>query len=413
MSNLKYVYTAATTDVDALRNELEAGGRELRELLGGKGSNLFIMTGQGLPVPPVFTVTTDACNQYVDNGNQFPPGLEDEIIAATAELEGTTGKQFGNPENPLLVSVRSGSKFSMPGMMDTVLNLGLNDEVAQRLIQLTDNPRFVWDAYRRFIMMFGDVVMGVDREHFEECLTQVKQEESVELDVEVSTEGLKKVVEREKKVYEEHLGHPFPEEPRQQLMESVRAVFDSWNNDRAIAYRELNKIPHDLGTAVNVQMMVFGNMGDDSGTGVAFTRDPATGDNEVYGEFLLNAQGEDVVAGTRTPEPIDHLQEQMPEIYDQFIEICDKLEDLYHDMQDVEFTIERSTLYMLQTRNGSGAGRFQCPGCRGASRSRRARHSGPPRDLSGRHPGHGRCPGHSHSYGREDLPCCRSGPPDG
>ncbi len=351
MSAFQRVYMF-NTDLEPLRAALKAEGRELRDLLGGKGANLFVMTSQGLPVPQGFTVTTDTCNEYVANGNKFPPGLEEEIYAALAELEQTTGKQFGNPQNPLLVSVRSGAKFSMPGMMDTVLNLGLNDEVAQGLIRLTGNERFVWDAYRRFIMMFGDVVMGVERHYFEECLNQVKQEEGVTLDVEVSAAGLKKVVELEKQVYQSHLGEPFPQDPRKQLLEGVRAVFDSWNNDRAVAYRQLNKIPHNLGTAVNVQTMVFGNMGNDSGTGVAFTRDPATGENVIYGEFLLNAQGEDVVAGIRTPEPISHLEQLMPDIYQQFVDICHLLERLYHNMQDVEFTIERGKLYMLQCRNG-------------------------------------------------------------
>ncbi len=351
MSNLKRVYMA-NTDLAPIREALQAQGRELRDLLGGKGSNLFIMTSEGLPVPEAFTVTTDACNEYQALGRKFPEGLEDEIMAALAELESQTGKQFGDPQNPLLVSVRSGAKFSMPGMMDTVLNLGLNDEVAEGMIKLTQNERFVWDAYRRFIMMFGDVVMGVEREEFENCLDQVKEEEGVTLDVDVSAAGLKKVVELEKTVYEKHLGKAFPQDPREQLMEGVRAVFDSWGNDRAVAYREMNKIPHNLGTAVNVQLMVFGNMGNDSGTGVAFTRDPSTGENVIYGEFLLNAQGEDVVAGTRTPEPIADLEEQMPEIYRQFVGICDQLEELYKNMQDVEFTIERGKLYMLQCRNG-------------------------------------------------------------
>ncbi|HEY3396513.1 MAG TPA: pyruvate, phosphate dikinase [Armatimonadota bacterium] len=351
MSSLKHVYLS-NTDVEPIKAALAAQGRELRDFLGGKGSNLFIMTSEGLPVPPDFTVTTDACNEYVAAGNKFPAGLEDEILAAMVELEKITGKEFGNPANPLLVSVRSGAKFSMPGMMDTVLNLGLNDAVAEGMIALTGNERFVWDAYRRFVMMFGDVVMGVKRHYFEEALDEVKAAEGVKLDVEVSAAGLKKVVELEKAVYEKHLGEAFPQDPSKQLIQGVRAVFDSWNNDRAIAYRQLNKIAHSLGTAVNVQTMVFGNMGDDSGTGVAFTRDPSTGEKALYGDFLLNAQGEDVVAGIRTPEHISHLQDLMPAIYDQFVGICNLLENLYHNMQDLEFTIEKGTLYMLQCRNG-------------------------------------------------------------
>ncbi len=351
MSTLKRVYQS-DTDLEPLKAALAEQGRELRDFLGGKGANLFIMTSQGLPVPPDFTVTTDACNEYVAGGNKFPPGLQEEILEAMAELERRTGKQFGNPDNPLLVSVRSGSKFSMPGMMDTVLNLGLNDAVAEGMIRLTGNERFVWDAYRRFIMMFGDVVMGVKRHFFEEALDKVKEEEGVSSDVEVSAAGLKRVVEMEKAIYEQHLGKPFPQDPREQLMEGVRAVFDSWNNDRAVAYRQMNKIPHNLGTAVNVQTMVFGNMGNDSGTGVAFTRDPSTGEKVLYGDFLLNAQGEDVVAGIRTPEHISDLEREMPEIYAEFVRICDLLEHLYHNMQDLEFTIERGKLYMLQCRNG-------------------------------------------------------------
>jgi pyruvate,orthophosphate dikinase len=350
MSNLKRVYLS-NTDLEPISQELKAQKRELRDLLGGKGSNLFIMTSQGLPVPQAFTVTTDACNEY-QTTKEISPALEAEMTEALTELEKQTGKKFGDPKNPLLVSVRSGAKFSMPGMMDTVLNLGLNDAVAAGMIELTQNERFVWDAYRRFVMMFGDVVMGVEREEFEHCLDQVKAEEGVTSDVDVSAAGLKKVVELEKAVYEKHLGHPFPQEPRKQLTEGVRAVFDSWGNDRAVAYREMNKIAHSLGTAVNVQLMVFGNMGDDSGTGVAFTRDPSTGENAIYGEFLLNAQGEDVVAGIRTPEPISDLSQKMPAIYQQFIDICDLLEKLYKNMQDVEFTIERGKLYMLQCRNG-------------------------------------------------------------
>ncbi len=343
-------------DAEALKAELEKEGRELRDLLGGKGSGLMLMTNAGIPVPPGFTITTDMCNEYYRQGRKFPPGLEDDVRQAMADLEERTGKRFGSKDNPLLVSVRSGAKFSMPGMMDTVLNLGMNDEVAEGMIELTQNPRFVWDAYRRFIMMFGDVVMGIDRELFEECLNEVKKEEGVEHDHQVSAEGMKKVVEMEKQVYEREKGEPFPQDPEVQLFAAIRAVFESWNNDRAIAYREIHKIPHNLGTAVNVQTMVFGNMGDDSGTGVAFTRNPATGEKELFGEFLPNAQGEDVVAGIRTPYPIEKMKEVWPQVYEEFVQVADKLERFFQDMQDIEFTVERGKLWILQTRNGKRTG---------------------------------------------------------
>jgi len=313
MSDFKRCYMF-NEDMDALAQKLAAEGRSLKDLLGGKGSNLCLMTNAGIPVPPGFTVTTDTCIEYVELGD-LPAGLEDEVRESMAKLENWVGKRFGDPNNPLLVSVRSGAKFSMPGMMDTVLNLGMNDEVAAGLVKLTGDERFVWDAYRRFIMMFGDVVRGVDREVFEECLDEVKQEEGVTEDVDVSPEGLKKVVQCEKQIYKQHLGEDFPTDPAIQLFAAIQAVFSSWDNDRAIAYRELNGIPHNLGTAVNIQTMVFGNLGDNSGTGVAFTRDPATGMKEIYGEYLVNAQGEDVVAGIRTPVPISELEERMPEIY--------------------------------------------------------------------------------------------------
>jgi pyruvate,orthophosphate dikinase len=332
--------------------DLKKEGRELKELLGGKGSNLMLMTNSGIPVPPGFTITTDTCIDYINNDHQLPEGLDDEVLGYMEKLEQWTEKQLGDPDNPLLVSVRSGAKFSMPGMMDTVLNLGMNDRVAEAMVRLTGDERFVYDAYRRLIMMFADVVKGVDREMFEACLTEVKKEEGVAQDVEVSAEGLKKIVEMEKEVYKQQLGTPFPMEPKDQLMEAVEAVFGSWDNDRAVAYREIHHIPHDLGTAVNVQTMVFGNLGEDSGTGVAFTRDPATGQREIYGEFLFNAQGEDVVAGIRTPLPISELEKQMPAIYQQFADICEKLEQFYHNMEDVEFTIEQGKLWMLQTRDG-------------------------------------------------------------
>ncbi len=338
-------------DTTALEEQLKAEGEALKNLLGGKGSNLNIMTRAGLPVPPGFTVTTEMCIEYTKL-DAFPAGLEDAIRESVAKVEKETGKQFGNPDNPLLVSVRSGARSSMPGMMDTVLNIGLNDAVAQGLIKLTGNERFVWDAYRRLIMMFGDVVMGVHREEFEECFKKVKAEEGVSEDTEVSVDGLKKTVAMEKEVYKKALGEDFPSDPMAQLLAGVRAVFGSWENDRAIAYRNMNKIPHDWGTAVNVQTMVFGNMGDDSGTGVAFTRDPATGEKVMYGEYLQNAQGEDVVAGIRTPVPISDLETIDKACYDQFVEICERLEKFYRDVQDMEFTIEKGRLFMLQTRNG-------------------------------------------------------------
>ncbi len=343
-------------DAKSLQEELAAQNRELRDLLGGKGSGLMLMTNAEIPVPPGFTITTDTCNEYYAAGKKFPAGLEDEIRQAMVDLEERVGKKFGDPDNPLLVSVRSGAKFSMPGMMDTVLNLGINDEVAEGMIRLTNNPWFVWDAYRRFIMMFANVVMGQEREKFEECLAEVKKEEGVAQDTEVSTEGMKKVVEMEKKLYEELLGEPFPTTTEDQLFAAVRAVFESWNNPRAITYRNIHKIPHNLGTAVNVQMMVFGNMGDDSGTGVAFTRNPGNGAKELYGEFLPNAQGEDVVAGIRTPYPIAQMAEIWPEVYEQFKEVADKLERFFQDMQDIEFTVERGKLWILQTRNGKRTG---------------------------------------------------------
>jgi len=355
MSDFKRCYMF-NEDMDALAQKLEAEGRGLKDLLGGKGSNLCLMTNSGIPVPPGFTLTADTCIEYVEIGD-LPTGLDDEVRQSMEKLEDWVGKRFGDPDNPLLVSVRSGAKFSMPGMMDTVLNLGMNDEVAAALVKLTGDERFVWDAYRRFIMMFGDVVRGIDRGLFEQCLDEVKQEEAVTEDVDVSPEGLKKVVQCEKQVYKQQLGEDFPTDPATQLFAAIRAVFSSWDNDRAIAYRELNGIPHNLGTAVNIQTMVFGNLGDNSGTGVAFTRDPATGAREIYGEYLVNAQGEDVVAGIRTPVPISDLEERMPEIYAEFAGICEKLEQFYHNMEDVEFTVEQGKLWMLQTRDGKRTAR--------------------------------------------------------
>ncbi|MFO7947403.1 MAG: pyruvate, phosphate dikinase [Armatimonadota bacterium] len=351
MSSLKRVYMF-DDNAEKLEAQLEKEGRGLKDLLGGKGSNLMRMTNFDIPVPYGFTVTTDVCNEFVERGHVLPDGVDEDIHEAVEEMEEKTGKEFGNPDNPLLISIRSGAKFSMPGMMDTVLNCGLNDEVADGMVELFGDERFVYDAYRRLIMMFGDVVKGVERQKFEDCLDQVKEEEGVADDVHVSAEGLKKVVDLEKAVYKQELGTDFPQDPYEQLMDAVRAVFGSWDNPRAISYRNINNISHDLGTAVNVQMMVFGNMGDNCGTGVAFTRDPATGENEIYGDYLANAQGEDVVAGIRTPVPISELEEEMPEIYEEFSDICDKLEEFYEDMQDVEFTVEQGKLWMLQTRDG-------------------------------------------------------------
>lgn len=339
-------------DTDTLSKALAEDGRLLKDLLGGKGSNLCLMTSAGIPVPPGFTVTTDMCNEFVSLGHKMPDGLEDDITAAIKQLEVISGKNFGDPSNPLLVSVRSGAKFSMPGMMDTVLNLGMNDEVAAGMVELFGDERFVYDAYRRLVMMFGDVVMGIERHVFEECFNVVKREEGVKDDTAVSAEGLKKVVELEKAAYKRELGEDFPTDPKAQLMAGVRAVFGSWDNPRATSYRNINKISHTLGTAVNVQMMVFGNMGENCGTGVAFTRDPATGENVMYGEYLENAQGEDVVAGIRTPVPIAELEAKLPEVYNQFIEITTNLELFNSNMQDVEFTVERGKLWMLQTRDG-------------------------------------------------------------
>lgn len=328
------------------------GQASMRDLLGGKGANLAEMTNIGLPVPPGFTITTEACNDYYANNRNFPTGLWDQIGPALADIEKMTGKQFGDKENPLLVSVRSGAKFSMPGMMDTILNLGLNDDTVQGLAESTQNERFAYDSYRRFIQMFGDVVLEVDHHHFETILEDAKRKQGVTYDSELSAESLKGVVEGYKKLIERRTGRPFPLEPMKQLEQAILAVFRSWNNDRAIVYRKINSIPDDIGTAVNVQSMVFGNMGTDSGTGVAFTRNPSTGERVLYGEYLMNAQGEDVVAGIRTPQPIKSLENENKEIYAQFIEIANRLEAHYRDMQDIEFTIERGRLYMLQTRNG-------------------------------------------------------------
>jgi pyruvate,orthophosphate dikinase len=328
------------------------GNGKMRELLGGKGANLAEMTGLGMPVPQGFTITTEACTRYYEDGETIAPEIEAQISEHLAKMEQITGKTFGDPKNPLLVSVRSGSRASMPGMMDTVLNLGINDEVVEGVVKLTENPRFAYDSYRRFIQMFSDVVMSVPKASFEQFIQQVKDERGVTLDAELDADDMKKLVVLYKKYFREQKGFDFPTDPRTQLFESVRAVFRSWNNDRAVYYRRMNDIPASWGTAVNVQSMVYGNMGNTSGTGVAFSRNPSTGERKLYGEFLMNAQGEDVVAGVRTPQPIDQLRDIMPEIYAQFADIASRLEAHYRDMQDMEFTIERGRLYMLQTRNG-------------------------------------------------------------
>jgi pyruvate, phosphate dikinase len=328
------------------------GNKEMKNLLGGKGANLAEMTSIGLPVPRGFTVTTEACNKYYDDGKVVGNDIVNEIFEAVASLETVSGKKFGDMENPLLVSVRSGARASMPGMMDTVLNLGLNDEVAAGFATATNNARFVYDSYRRFIQMFSDVVMGFPKSSFERLFDKIKEEKNVESDTELTAEDLMEVVNIYKDEYKTHAGVDFPQDPKDQLLEAIKAVFRSWNNDRANTYRRLNDIPSSWGTAVNVQEMVYGNRGDDCGTGVAFTRNPATGEKLLYGEYLMNAQGEDVVAGIRTPKTIDTLKEVMPECYDEFVRICDILETHYKDMQDMEFTIESGKLFMLQTRNG-------------------------------------------------------------
>ncbi|MBI1977602.1 MAG: pyruvate, phosphate dikinase [Candidatus Omnitrophica bacterium] len=343
-SKKKYVYFFGSGKAE--------GNAGMKQLLGGKGANLAEMTNLGIPVPSGFTITTEACAFFYEQGKKWPTGLEEEIGRNLKGLEESMGAKFGDRENPLLVSVRSGAAVSMPGMMDTVLNLGLNSEVVQGLIIKTENERFAWDAYRRFIQMFGDVVMGISHEKFEHILHHKKEQLGVKNDVDLSANDLKEIVRQYKKVYQEHTGEEFPQDPKTQLAKAIDAVFNSWNNARAIKYRELHDIRGLLGTAVNVQAMVFGNMGDTSGTGVCFTRDPSTGENKFYGEFLVNAQGEDVVAGIRTPEPLDALKVKWPEIYKQLAKIREKLERHYRDMQDIEFTIQEGKLYLLQTRNG-------------------------------------------------------------
>ena len=328
------------------------GDASMRNLLGGKGANLAEMTNLGLPVPQGFTVTTEACTQYYNDGEVISDEIQKEIMDSIVKMEEVTGKKFGDHENPLLVSVRSGSRASMPGMMDTILNLGLNDDVVNVLAEKSGNPRWAWDCYRRFIQMYSDVVMEVGKKYFEELIDKMKEEKGVTEDTDLTADDLKTLAEQFKAEYKSMIGSDFPTDPKEQLMGSVKAVFRSWDNPRANVYRRDNDIPYSWGTAVNVQMMAFGNLGDTSGTGVAFTRDPATGENKLMGEFLINAQGEDVVAGVRTPKKIEELKEVMPEVFEEFTKICDKLENHYRDMQDMEFTIEDKKLYMLQTRNG-------------------------------------------------------------
>ncbi len=328
------------------------GNAKMRELLGGKGANLAEMTGMGLPVPQGFTVTTEACTQYYEDGRQINPEIQAEIMEYISKMEAICGKKFGDKENPLLVSVRSGARASMPGMMDTILNLGLNEEVVEVIAKKSGNPRWAWDCYRRFIQMYSDVVMEVGKKYFELLIDKMKEKKGVTQDVELTAEDLKELANQFKAEYKSKIGVEFPTDPKEQLFGAVKAVFRSWDNPRANYYRMQNDIPYSWGTAVNVQMMAFGNMGDTSGTGVAFTRNPATGEKKLMGEFLMNAQGEDVVAGVRTPMPIDKMKEIMPEVYEQFQGICHTLENHYKDMQDMEFTIEDKHLYMLQTRNG-------------------------------------------------------------
>jgi pyruvate,orthophosphate dikinase len=353
MSDNKHVYSFGGGSAE--------GSAEMKNLLGGKGANLSEMAGIGLPVPPGFSITTEVCTYFTQNNGNYPEGCDEQVEEALQRIEGIVGKSFGDTENPLLVSVRSGARVSMPGMMDTVLNLGLNDTTIEGLIKQTNNPRFAYDCYRRFVAMYGDVVLEVrpegkdDVDPFEAELEKIKEEHGVTLDTELDADALKELVGRFKDVIK-GAGKDFPETPREQLWGAISAVFGSWDNPRAIAYRELNDIPGDWGTAVNVQTMVYGNMGEDSGTGVAFTRNPANGENIFYGEFLVNAQGEDVVAGTRTPLPIAKLQEVFPDVYDQLLGVRSTLEQRYREMQDVEFTVERGTLWMLQTRAGKRTG---------------------------------------------------------
>ncbi|HOQ13920.1 MAG TPA: pyruvate, phosphate dikinase, partial [Bacillota bacterium] len=328
------------------------GNAKMRDILGGKGANLAEMTSLGLPVPQGFTISTEACTQYYADGRQINDDIQAQIWEYVAKMEEINGKKFGDKENPLLVSVRSGARVSMPGMMDTILNLGLNDEVVEVLAKKSGNPRWAWDCYRRFIQMFSDVVMGVGKKYFERLIDELKEEKGIQYDVDLTADDLKKLANLFKAEYKEKVGKDFPSDPKEQLLEAIKAVFRSWDNPRAEVYRRDNDIPYSWGTAVNVMPMVFGNMGNTSGTGVAFTRDPATGEKKLMGEFLINAQGEDVVAGIRTPMPISKMAELMPDVYEQFKKVCTILENHYRDMQDMEFTIEEGKLYMLQTRSG-------------------------------------------------------------
>ena len=343
---MKYVYA------------FKEGNANMRNLLGGKGANLAEMTNLGLPIPQGFTVTTEACTEYYNCGKKISSEIEKQIFDALTELEKVQGKKFGDVNDPLLVSVRSGARASMPGMMDTILNLGLNDESVEGFAKKTGNPRFAYDSYRRFIQMYSDVVMEVNKSFFEKIIDEIKETKGIKYDTELTVDDLKELVKRFKEVYKDHMkGEEFPQDPKTQLMGAVKAVFRSWDNPRAIVYRRMNDIPGDWGTAVNVQSMVFGNMGDTSGTGVAFTRNPSTGEKGIYGEYLINAQGEDVVAGVRTPQPITKLKEDLPECYEEFMKIANKLEEHYKDMQDMEFTIQEGKLYFLQTRNGKRTAR--------------------------------------------------------
>ena len=328
------------------------GNANMRELLGGKGANLAEMTGLGLPVPQGFTITTEACTQYYEDGREINEEIQGQINEYIVKMEEITGKKFGDKENPLLVSVRSGARASMPGMMDTILNLGLNETVVNAIAEKSGNARWAWDCYRRFIQMYSDVVMEVGKKYFEELIDKMKADRGVKQDVELTADDLKELAAQFKAEYKEKIGEDFPDDPKEQLMGAIKAVFRSWDNPRANVYRRDNDIPYSWGTAVNVQSMAFGNMGDDCGTGVAFTRDPATGEKKLMGEFLKNAQGEDVVAGVRTPMPIAQMEQEFPEAFEEFVKVCETLENHYRDMQDMEFTVENRKLYMLQTRNG-------------------------------------------------------------
>ncbi|HEX7072129.1 MAG TPA: PEP/pyruvate-binding domain-containing protein, partial [Rhodothermales bacterium] len=347
-TSVKYVYSFGGGSGE--------GNKDMKALLGGKGANLAEMSAIGLPVPPGFTVTTEACHFYEVNNGKWPEGLEEQVEDGIRKLEKNMGAKFGDASNPLLVSVRSGAAMSMPGMMDTVLNLGMNDDVVEGLAKKAENERFAYDSYRRFIDMFGDVVMGVSHDHFEEAIEGLKHERGVTNDVDLTADDLKVLVDRYKAIYRKQTGHMFPTDPREQLRFAINAVFKSWNSDRANKYRRINKITGLLGTAVNVQAMVFGNMGPSSGTGVCFTRNPSTGENKLYGEFLVNAQGEDVVAGIRTPEDIDQMAQEFPRAYKELVETTHKLEQHYKNMQDIEFTVQDQRLFILQTRSGKRTG---------------------------------------------------------